>query len=47
MDIMNGKIYFDSLKELSEFLKYFTGSTATFKVVSDGNQWILEFNGGF
>ena len=45
---MKGKIYFDTLKELSQFLKEFNGSTATFEVVkmSEG-QWVLTFLGGF
>lgn len=43
---MNGKIYFNSLTELAEFLRQFSGSTATFEVTK-GNQWVLEFLGGF
>jgi hypothetical protein len=45
---MNGKIYFMELSQLSEFLKEFTGSTATFEVKQDGNgRWVLEFLGGY
>jgi hypothetical protein len=43
---MNGKIYFNSLTELAEFLKQFSGCTATFEV-SKGNQWVLTFLGGY
>ncbi len=45
---MNGKIYFMDLKELCDFLKCFTGNTATFEVKMDGSsRWVLEFLGGF
>jgi hypothetical protein len=44
---MNGKIKFDTLTELAEFLKGFTGSTAIFNVFKDGKGWTLEFLGGF
>lgn len=45
---MSGKIYFWSLRELAEFLKEFTGSTATFEVKQDSSKrWVLEFLGGF
>lgn len=45
---MNGKIYFYDLKQLSEFLKEFTGSTAIFEVHENSScRWVLEFKGGF
>ena len=44
---MNGKIYFNDLKELAGFLKEFTGSTACFEVSKNNNQWVLTFNGGY
>jgi len=44
---MNGKIYFDDLGQLAEFLKEFTGSTATFEVRPDGRKWVVIFLGGF
>lgn len=44
---MNGKIFFDDLQDLTDFLRYFTGSTATFKVQKRGSQWVLTFLGGF
>ena len=46
---MNGKIYFNDLKELAEFLKYFTGSTATFEVKQemDTKRWVLKFLEGY
>jgi hypothetical protein len=44
---MYGKITFKTAKELAEFLKEFTGSTAVFNVTKQGNDWIMEFNGGY
>ena len=45
---MDGKIYFLDLKQLSDFLTEFTGSTAKFEVRQDGSgRWVLEFTGGF
>jgi hypothetical protein len=44
---VNGKITFADLDELAEFLKKFTGSTATFTVRQREGDWILEFTGGF
>lgn len=45
---MNGKIYFYDLKQLAEFLREFTGSTAIFEVKQEGTgRWVLEFTGGF
>ena len=44
---MNGTIEFNDVKSLAEFLKYFTGSTAVFKVVESHNCWLLTFTGGF
>ena len=44
---MNGKIYFDDVTQLADFLKVFTGSTATFEVQHQGNKWVLVFYGGF
>jgi hypothetical protein len=45
---MDGTIYFNDSEELAEFLKHFTGSTATFEVVRFGNLgWKLTFTGGF
>ena len=44
---MNGKIYFDSIEELAEFLKHFTGSTATFESKQEGTKWTIVFLGGF
>jgi hypothetical protein len=46
---MNGKIYFNDLKELAEFLNHFAGSTAIFEVKQeyDTKRWVLTFLGGF
>jgi len=44
---MNGKIFFDNTSDLAEFLKDFTGSTATFEVQRQGSKWVLTFLGGF
>lgn len=44
---MNGKIYFNSLTELAEFLRQFSGCTATFEVTHNARQWVLTFLGGF
>jgi uncharacterized membrane protein affecting hemolysin expression len=44
---MTGKIDFDNVEQLAEFLKHFTGSTAVFKAyVYDSGQARLEFTGG-
>jgi hypothetical protein len=46
---MNGRIKFFDLNQLAEFLKAFTGSTATFEVWQDQvtKRWILEFSEGY
>ena len=46
---MNGIIKFETLEQLSEFLKAFTGSTAMFEVRQDETtkRWVLEFTGGY
>ena len=45
---MDGKIIFWDLKQLADFLKEFSGSTAKFIVSQDTNQrWVLEFTGGY
>jgi len=44
---MSGQIYFDTVEQLAEFLKAFTGSTAIFKVKYLDNCWVMEFQGGF
>lgn len=44
---MYGTITFDSIKQLAEFLRSFTGSTAKFTVVEVKGQWVLEFTGGY
>jgi hypothetical protein len=45
---MNGSIFFYDLKQLADFLKEFTGSTATFEVKQEGaGRWVLTFQGGF
>ena len=45
---MNGKITFESAEALAEFLKSFTGATATFEVFEERNgRFTLEFNGGY
>ena len=45
---MSGKITFNDLKDLAEFLNHFVGSTAIFDVKQDGSmRWVLEFTGGF
>jgi hypothetical protein len=45
---MNGTINFDTLTELADFLKAFTGSTAIFEVMKSGsNRWKLVFLGGY
>ena len=45
---MNGRIKFFDLKQLADFLKEFTDSTAVFEVWQEQNtgRWILEFSGG-
>ena len=45
---MNGTITFYNLEQLAEFLKEFTGSTATFEVWQDScsMRWLLKFTGG-
>jgi len=44
---MNGKIYFNQLRELAEFLHQFSSSTATFEVHFLNGVWVLEFLGGY
>jgi hypothetical protein len=44
---MHGKIYFNNLGELADFLRSFSGNTSTFEVQYRNNQWVLEFLGGF
>lgn len=44
---MFGSIYFESAKELAEFLKEFTGSTAIFEVKYLDQQYVLNFTGGY
>jgi Holliday junction resolvase len=44
---MEGKITFETLEEVAEFLKAFTGCTALFTVRKHGKDWILQFTGGF
>lgn len=44
---MHGKIYFNDLKELAEFLKEFQGSTACFEVSKQNAFYELTFNGGY
>jgi hypothetical protein len=44
---MNGTITFKEWSELAEFLKAFTGCTATFTVHSDMRGIHLTFEGGF
>jgi hypothetical protein len=44
---MYGKIYFNSVAELALFLNCFQGSTAIFTVNKVGQQWVLEFTGGY
>lgn len=46
---MNGRIKFFDLAQLADFLKAFTGSTATFEVWQEQNtgRWILEFSDGY
>ena len=44
---MNGTIIFDDLAELAEFLREFTGSTATFEVTRYQTNYLLKFTGGF
>ena len=44
---MNGKIIFDDVIMLSNFLKEFSGSTATFEVYQEGSAFILKFTGGY
>ena len=44
---VNGKITFYNLEQLAEFLKEFTGSSATFEVGQDTSmRWVLRFTGG-
>ena len=42
---MNGKIYFNTVEDLSDFLKSFVGSTAKFECKCIGGVWELEFTG--
>lgn len=44
---MNGKLHFLDAASLAKFLKEFTGSTATFVVKQYGDEFELEFTGGF
>lgn len=46
---MNGKIWFNDLKDLAEFLKHFKDSTATFEVKQEHPtmRWVLTFTGGY
>lgn len=44
---MYGKITFNNAKELAEFLKAFLGSTAVFTVTPKGDNYVMEFNGGY
>ena len=44
---MDGKIYFNKIEDLAEFLKAFTGSTAKFIVEERNGQYVLTFLGGF
>lgn len=44
---MHGTIFFPTLAELAEFLKAFTGATATFETKPARGGWVLEFKGGF
>jgi hypothetical protein len=44
---MNGKIFFDNAEALADFLKAFTPSTAVFVVKQYGDQYELEFTGGY
>ena len=46
---MNGKIYFNDLKELADFLRNFVGSTAIFEVKQEHStqRWVLTFLGGY
>lgn len=44
---MYGTITFRTLDSLAEFLKSFTGSTATFTVVEESSGFVLTFTGGF
>ena len=44
---MNGTIYFDNIQDLADFLKHYTGGTATFEVYQKNAQWQLTFLGGF
>jgi hypothetical protein len=44
---MNGTITFESWSEVAEFLKEFTGSTATFNIHREGSRFILKFLGGY
>ena len=40
-------IKFKDAFDLGEFLKGFTGSTALFTCQKFGDEWVLEFTGGF
>ena len=45
---MPGTIYFDTLRELAEFLaEFIPNSTAVFIVSKSGGRWVLEFTGGY
>lgn len=44
---MNGQIKFASLSQMAEFLREFTGASATFEAYeTDDGGWILKFTGG-
>jgi hypothetical protein len=44
---MHGTILFNDAESLATFLRVFTGSTATFTVVPDGDGFRLTFTGGY
>lgn len=44
---MNGRIVFETLAQLAEFLREFTPSTATFRVDVDATGIELVFTGGY
>jgi len=45
---MNGKIEFENVSQLSEFLKCFEGSTSEFLAYpKECGMWVIEFTGGY
>lgn len=44
---MQGKIIFNDVASLADFLRNFQGTTAVFEVCQDGRKFVLTFTGGY